>query len=127
MIKMVGNPYNVIGQVRQIILGKNPSREDTLLQDAAARDFERLQISNFSEIIKFSQTYITLAAKTGRAFSNDELTQRWFSKLPKPLGDINFKTWVGKGHESLTRIGPAILFTFNYLKDKCLEVETACK
>ena len=123
MIEMADNPYNVTGQIRQIILGTNPSRGDTLLQDAAARDLERLQISNFSEIVKFSQSYITLAAKTRRAFSNNELSKRWFSKLLKPLGDIIFKTWVEKGHENLTGIGHAILFTFNYLKDKCLEAE----
>ena len=47
MIEMAYNPYTVIGQVRQIILGTNPSRGDTLLHDAVARDLERLQISNF--------------------------------------------------------------------------------
>lgn len=45
------------------------------------------------------------------------------SKLPKPLGDIIFKSLVEKGHESLTGVGLAILFTFNYLKDKYLEAE----
>ena len=71
MIEMADNPYNVIGHVRQIILGTNPSREDTLLQDMIARDLERLQINNYSEIIKFSQAYVTLAAKTRKALSTN--------------------------------------------------------
>ena len=82
---MVDNAYNITRQIRQIIFGTNPSKRDTLLQDAATRDLERLQISNFSEIVKFSQAYITLATKSRKAFSNNDLTKRWFRKLPKPL------------------------------------------
>ncbi|KAH7691730.1 Zinc finger CCHC-type protein [Dioscorea alata] len=123
MVQMADNPYNVTGQIRLIILGTNPSRGDTLLQDMATRDLERIQINNFVEIVQFSQAYITLAAKTGRAFTNNELTKKWFNKLPKPLGDIILRNWIEKGHENLTGIGPAIMFTFNYLKEKCLEAE----
>ena len=54
MIEMADYPYNVTRRVRQITLGTNLSRIDTLLQDVAARDQERLQIINFSEIVKFS-------------------------------------------------------------------------
>ena len=44
-----------------------------------------------------------------------------FDKLLKPLGDLIFKSRVDKGHEILIGIGPTILFTFNYLQNKCLE------
>lgn len=43
MIKIAENPYNVTCQVRQVILRTNPCRGDTLLQDATAKDLERLQ------------------------------------------------------------------------------------
>ena len=125
MIKMADNAYNIRGQIRQIILDANPYGRDTLLQDAIARDLERLRISNFGEIVKFNQTYITLVTKIGKAFSSNDLTKKWFSTLPKLLRDTIFKSCIEKGHENLIGIGHAILFTFNYLKDKCLEVEAA--
>lgn len=56
MIEMIDNPYNVTGKVRQIILGTNPFRVDTLLQDTPTKGLERLKKSNFDEIVKFSQT-----------------------------------------------------------------------
>lgn len=96
MVDMIDNPYNVTGQIKQIILGTNPSEGDTLLQDAIAGDLDRLQISNFNEIVKFSQAYIKLVAKIGKAFSSNELTKQWFSKLPKPLEDMIFKLWIEK-------------------------------
>ena len=94
MIEIADNDYNIIWQIRQIIFGTNPARGDIVLQDAGARDLERLQVSNFNQIVKFSQACITLAATTEKAFSNNELTKKWFSKLPKPLGDIIVKLWV---------------------------------
>ena len=99
VIEMADNDYNITWQIRQIILGTNSSWGDSLLQDVGARELERQRISNFSEIVKFSQAYRTLAVKTEKAFSNNELTKGWFSKLPEPLGDISFKLWVEKGHE----------------------------
>lgn len=73
---MVGNAYDATRQVRQIILRTNASIRDTLLQDVATRDLEKLQISNFSEIVKFSQSYHTFEAKTGTSFNNNELNKR---------------------------------------------------
>ena len=69
---MADNPYNITIQVRQIILGTDLSRGDTLLQDIAARDLERLHLDSFNDIIKFSQSYITLAANTRRTFLGPE-------------------------------------------------------
>ena len=69
LIDIADNPYNITIQVRQIILGTDPSRKDTLLQDIAARDLERLHLDNFNDIIKFSQSYITVAANKGRLLS----------------------------------------------------------
>ena len=75
--------------------------EETLLQAIAARDLKRLHLDSLNDIIKFSQSYITLAANTGRAFSGLELTKKWFSKLIKPLGDLMFKAWRDQGNENV--------------------------
>ena len=88
---MVDNAYNVTTQVRQIILGIDPFRADTLIQDTTMKD---LDLDSFNDIIKFSQSYNTLAANTGRAFTGPELTKKWFSKLIKPLGDWICKAWL---------------------------------
>lgn len=123
MIDMVDNWYNITSQIRQIILGTNASRGDTFLKDLASWDLDRLQISSFNEIVKFSQAYLTLSTKIGKTFSNNKLTKRWLNKLPRLLGDIIYKSWVEKEHENLIGIGLTILFTFNHLKEKCLEAE----
>lgn len=65
---MVNKAHKYTKTSSQIILGTNPSMGDTLLQDLIARDLEKIQISYSSEMVKFSQAYITLAAKTSRAF-----------------------------------------------------------
>ena len=62
-------------------MGTDPSKGDTLLQDIAARELERLHLDSFNDIIKFNQNYITLAANTRKAFSESELAKIWYSKL----------------------------------------------
>ena len=76
---MAGNPYSITTQVKQVILGTDPSKGDTLLQSIIARDLEMLHLDSFNDIIKFSQRYITLAANTGRAFSGLEFTKSYLA------------------------------------------------
>lgn len=42
----------------------------------------------FTDILKFSQGYITLVVNTGIAFLGPKLTKKWFGKLTKPLEDL---------------------------------------
>ena len=51
------------------------------------------------------------------------VTKKWFSKLINPLGDLIYKAWKDQGNKIITGIGAAVLFTFNYLEEKCLENE----
>ena len=51
------------------------------------------------------------------------ITKKWFSKLINPLGDLIYKAWKEQGNKIITGIWAAVLFTFNYLKEKCLENE----
>ena len=44
-------------------------------------------------------------------------------QIIKSFCDLIYKAWTDQGNENATQIGPAILFTFNYLKKKCLENE----
>lgn len=46
---MVDNPYNNKTQVSKIILGTNPSRGETLLQDITSRDIEKLYLDSFND------------------------------------------------------------------------------
>ena len=85
---MADNPCNITTQIKQIMLGIDPSTGDTFLQHIAARGLEKLHLDRFNDIIKFSQSYITLIASTGKAFSEPELTKKWFSKLIKPLVNL---------------------------------------
>ena len=91
---MADNAYNVTTQVRQIILETDLSIRDTLVQDNAAWDLERLHLESVNDIVKFRQSYITLAANTGRASLGPELIKKWFSKLIKSLRDLIYKVWI---------------------------------
>ena len=65
---MAYKPYDITGQIRQINLETNLFRENTQLHDTTVKDLKKFQISNFSGIIKFNQTYLILVVKTSKAF-----------------------------------------------------------
>ena len=108
LIDMFDTPYNGTAQVRQIVFGTDCSKGNTLIQDQEARDLERPQLYSFNDIVKFCQSYITLAANKGSAFLGPELSKKWYSKQIKPLGDLIYKSWIDQGNENIVGIGPVI-------------------
>ena len=48
---MTDNLYNITLQLRQIILGTDPSRGDMLFQDIATSDLHKLHLNSFDDII----------------------------------------------------------------------------
>lgn len=85
-IKALGkNPYNFTSLIRTMILGLDPTRENTLLQDTPIRNLEQLSIKTFDYIVPCTNDFVALISKSGKAF-DDELCNKYFVKLPGDLG-----------------------------------------
>lgn len=123
LIESAENIYNVTTQVKIVMIGTDPSKDKNAIQFQAAKDLERLTIDSMNDIVKFSQLYYNLAANTIRVYKDDELTNKYFAKLPKPIGDDIYKKWVEIAGEHYIGLGKAILFTFDYLKEQCINQE----
>ncbi|KAI9078969.1 hypothetical protein K1719_039118 [Acacia pycnantha] len=87
LIASADNTQNVIGQIRQLIMGYDPFRGTTKMQDKALQDIERLIIENMRDINNYSDTFLNLASKSGQAFTQN-ISDKYFSKLPPPFNNI---------------------------------------
>ena len=58
LIDIVDNTYNVITRVSQIILGIDPSRQDSLIQDTTTRDLEKLHLDSFNDMHPYLGSFV---------------------------------------------------------------------
>ena len=122
-LKALGdNPYNFTSQIRTLILGVDPSKNNTLIQDTAIRNLEQLSIADMKYINEFTLDFTRLLSQTGQAM-DDNLCDKYFVKLPGDLGRYIHDTWK-QNYTTNTNIGigPRITYTFSILEDKCKEV-----
>ncbi|KAI9087240.1 hypothetical protein K1719_030875 [Acacia pycnantha] len=84
LVSSADNTQNVTGQIRQLIIGYDPFRGTTEMQDKALQDIERLIIENMRDIDNYSDAFLNLASKSGQAFTQN-MSDKYFSKLPPPF------------------------------------------
>nr|KAJ0203254.1 hypothetical protein LSAT_V11C500251700 [Lactuca sativa] len=122
-LKALGdNPYNFTSQIRTLILGVDPAKNNTLIQDTAIRNLEQLSIADMKYINEFTLDFIRLLSQTGQPM-DDNLCDNYFIKLPGDLGRYIHETWKQQCREQKNLgIGPRITYTFVVLEDKCKEV-----
>ncbi|KAI9076748.1 hypothetical protein K1719_041291 [Acacia pycnantha] len=124
LVSSADNTQNVTSQIRQLIIGYDPFRGTTEMQDKALQDIERLIIENMRDIDNYSDAFLNLASKSGQAFTQN-MSDKYFSKLPPPFNNIIKDDWY-KAYPTVTQgIAPRIVFTKEYLKKKCVENEVA--
>nr|AFO11495.1 polyprotein [Sugarcane bacilliform virus] len=114
---------NVFAQIKRVLLGEVPEQGTTGVQDAAYKKIKSLVCTEmtYPALMRYMVGYRNLAARSGRAWANNELTNEFFTKLPGKLGDKVKEAFVAKYPSVERHVPAAIRFTYDYLEEICTE------
>ena len=106
-----------------MFLFEDPAQGSTEEQNKAIRDLERLTCPGMANIMQYLNDYLVLAARTGRAYIDLDLSNKLFMKMPDPLGNILMeafnKKYPGPQEGGLIALVPRIYFCQKYLQEMC--------
>lgn len=68
---------NVLSQMRRIFSSEDPTQGSTAIQDEVYKDLERLSCDNLKNLVQYMNDYMRLAAKTGRLYTRQELSEKF--------------------------------------------------
>nr|WPR16498.1 MAG: polyprotein [Yellow silver pine badnavirus] len=119
LISAADDPRNITSQVRKICTLEDPYQGSTEQQTRAYQDLERLTCPDAKSLMSYINEYWRLASKTGRAFITEELSSKFFLKMPPLIGReleaAFFKKYPGVGIGIL----PRVHFSYQYLSEMC--------
>nr|ASG91840.1 polyprotein [Cacao swollen shoot virus] len=110
---------NVLSQLKRIFSLEDPASGSTRVQDTAYRDLERLTCNNIKDIVQFLNDYGRLAAKSGRMFINEELSDKLWLKMPPELGTRMKEAYNKEYPGNAVGVFPRILYAYKYLEQEC--------
>jgi hypothetical protein len=87
------------------------------------REIEKLILTNWGGIKEFSQHYL-YNATTAKQGYNKGVVERYFNKLPDPLGSMIFEEYKKEIEGAVVNISQAIIFVFKQLKRICTNIQT---
>jgi hypothetical protein len=117
------NPNDFANIVSNIIIAKDPELGYTSLQNERLREIEKLILTNWGGIKEFSQHYL-YNATTAKQGYNKGVVERYFNKLPDPLGSMIFEEYKKEIEGAVVNISQAIIFVFKQLKRICTNIQT---
>jgi hypothetical protein len=117
-----GNPNNFANIISNIIIAEDPELGYTSLQNGRLREIKKLTLTNWKGINEFSQHYL-YNATTAKQGYNKGIVERYFNKLPDPLGSMIFEEYKKKTEGAVINISQAITFVFNQLKKVCTNIQ----
>ena len=92
-LKRAGNnPNNFANVISNMIIAEDPELGHTSLQNERLREIEKLTLTSWKGIKEFSQHYLYNATTAKQGF-NVGVVERYFNKLPDPLGSIIFEEY----------------------------------
>ncbi|KAJ8476366.1 hypothetical protein OPV22_020093 [Ensete ventricosum] len=114
---------NVLNQIRLIFFLENPNVGTTDSQDAAYKTLKSLVCTEMTDtgIYRYMNDYFHLAAKSGRAWANEELSKEFFMKLPGLLRNRVEEAFFKKYPNNTIGVAARIAFTKNFMKEICQE------
>ncbi|AAO21220.1 putative polyprotein [Badnavirus maculakalanchoes] len=114
---------NILNQIRLIFFLESPQAGTTDSQDAAFKTLKSLVCTEMTDtsLYRYMNDYFHLAAKSGRAWANEDLSKEFFTKLPRGLGDRIEKAFTEKHPTNTIGVAARIAFTRNYLREICQE------
>nr|ASV59777.1 polyprotein [Canna yellow mottle virus] len=114
---------NILSQIRRIFYLEDPKSGTTLTQDAAYKAIKSLVCNEFNgEAVKrYMLSYFDLAARSGRMWTSQELSDEFFTKLPDGLRDRAAEAFKKKFPGNSIGVPARITFLQNYLEEACRE------
>ena len=116
------NPNNFANVISNIIIAEDPELGYSSLQNERLREIEKLTLTNWKGIKEFSQHYLYNATTAKQGF-NKGVVERYFNKLPDPLGSMIFEEYKKETEGSIINISQAITFVFKQLKKICTNIQ----
>jgi hypothetical protein len=116
------NPNNFANIISNIIIVENTELGYTSLQNERLREIEKLTLTNWKGIKEFSQHYL-YNATTAKQGYNKGIVERYFYKIPDPLGSMIFEEYKKETKEAVINISLAITFAFKQLKKVCTNIQ----
>ena len=115
-LKRAGNnPNNFANLISNIIIAEDPELGFTSLQNERLREIEKLTLSSWKGIKEFSQHYL-YNATTAKQGYNKGIVERYFNKLPDPLGSMIFEEYKKESEGMDVNISQTITFVFKQLR-----------
>ena len=104
------------------IIAEDPKLGYSSLQNERLREIGKLTLTNWKGIKEFSQHYLYNATTAKQGF-NKGVVERYFNKLPDPLGSMIFEEYKKETECSIINISQAITFVFKQLKKICTNIQ----
>lgn len=108
---------NVISQIRKVFLLEDPYTGSTDEQHRAYHDLERLSCEKIKHIFDYMNDFKHLAAKSGRMYVSNELSEKFFRKMPPLIGKEIEDAFKQKYPGNTVGVLPRIHFSFQYLAE----------
>ena len=99
-----------------------PELGHTTLHNERLREIEKLTLTSWRGIKEFSQHYL-YTATTAKQGYNRGVVERYFNKLPDPLGSIIFEEYKKATEGTIANISQAIMFVFKQLRIICTSIQ----
>uniref|UniRef100_A0A452Y4Y0 Uncharacterized protein n=1 Tax=Aegilops tauschii subsp. strangulata TaxID=200361 RepID=A0A452Y4Y0_AEGTS len=116
------NPNNFANVISNMIIAEDPELGHTSLQNERLREIEKLTLTSWKGIKEFSQHYLYNATAAKQGF-NVGVVERYFNKLPDPLGSIIFEEYKKETGGNVVNISQAITFVFKQLRKVCTSIQ----
>ena len=116
------NPHNFANIVSNIIIAEDPELGYTTLQNERLKEIEKLTLTSWKGIKEFSQHYL-YNATTAKQGYNKGIVERYFNKLPDPLGSMIFEEYKKETEGAEINISQAITFVFKQLRKICTGIQ----
>ncbi|ATZ69467.1 ORF3 polyprotein [Cacao swollen shoot Ghana J virus] len=110
---------NILSQIKRVFSLEDSASGSTRVQDDAYRDLERLTCHNIKDVVQFLNDYGRLAAKSGRLFLGEELSEKLWLKLPPELGTRMKEGFSREYPGNTVGVFPRILYAYKYLEQEC--------
>ncbi|XP_074561774.1 uncharacterized protein LOC141818091 [Curcuma longa] len=119
LINSADEAQNVLSQIRRMFTLEDPASRSTAQQNQAYLDLERLVCHNTRDLNTYMNMYKELAAKTGRAFMNKELSNKFYKKMPPLIGEYLEKRFQEKHRGNTIGILPRIYHANQEMLEMC--------
>ena len=116
------NPHNFANVISNIIIAEDPELGYTTLQNERLKEIENLTLTSWKGIKEFSQHYL-YNATTAKQGYNRGIVERYFNKLPDPLGSMIFEEYKKETEGAEINISQAITFVFKQLRKICTGIQ----